>query len=384
VRVAVGCQARVPVSAGELAGARSQHWNVTDLSVGFRKEVDRPLDASSENGEEKMIKVALIGDEGRISAVYGGGRCERLAEEFDLYPDPLTVEMLTDRREELKDIECLFSTWGMPALDREQIALFPSLKAVFYGAGSVQNFARPFLEAGVKVVSAWAANAVPVAEYTVAQILLCNKGFFSAARAAKALATRGDHDREAFPGNYENTVSLLGAGMIGRNVIELLKPYALDVLVFDPFLCEDDAVALGVEKVTLEEAFRRGFVVSNHLANLPATKKMLRRDLFESMRAHASFINTGRGATVDEPAMIEVLRGRPDLTAVLDVTDPEPPKEGSGLYELENVVLTPHSAGALALEVRRLADYVIEEAIAYRDGKALRYEVTLEMLETMA
>jgi len=187
------------------------------------------------------------------------------------------------------------------------------------------------------------------------------------------------------PGNFECTVALLGAGMIGRAVIELLKPYALDIIVFDPFLADADAAALGVIKVDLEDAFRRGHVVSNHLANVPATRGMLHGELFASMQPSATFINTGRGATVDEGAMIDVLRRRPDLTAVLDVTAPEPPVDTSPLYALENVILTPHIAGATAShEVWRLADYMIEEAIALRDGRPLRYEVTLEMLATMA
>ena len=329
-------------------------------------------------------KVALIGDAGRIAEVYSGGRRERLGSEFDLYPEVLTADSLGEARDEIGEIEFLFSTWGMPVLDRKQIAMLPALKAVFYGAGTVQRFARPLLNAGVRVFSSWAANAVPVAEYTVAQILLCNKGFFPASRAANSLTTRREHNKKDFPGNFDNTVALLGAGMIGRGVIERLAPYALNVLVFDPFLSDDEADALGVEKVTLEDAFRRGFVVSNHLANLPETEEMLRGEHFESMQTHASFINTGRGATVDEPAMIEVLRKRPDLTAVLDVTYPEPPVEGSGLYDLENVVLTPHIAGSLSLEVRRMADYMIEEALAFRDGRELKYEVTLEMLDTMA
>jgi phosphoglycerate dehydrogenase-like enzyme len=329
-------------------------------------------------------KVALIGNADQIAEVYSGGRRERIGSEFELYPEILSADSLGEARDELTEIEFLFSTWGMPVLDPEQITLLPALKAIFYGAGTVQRFARPLLDAGVRVFSAWAANAVPVAEYTVAQILLCNKGFFSASRATRSLATRREHKRRAFPGNFDNTVSLLGAGMIGRGVIERLAPYSLTILVFDPFLSDDAAADLGVEKVTLEDAFRRGFVVSNHLANLPETKGMLRGEHFESMPPHASFINTGRGATVDEPAMIEVLRKRPDLTAVLDVTDPEPPVEGSGLYELENVVMTPHIAGSLSREIHRMADYAIEEAMAFRDGRELKYEVTLEMLDTMA
>ena len=134
----------------------------------------------------------------------------------------------------------------MPRLDREQIALLPSLEALFYGAGSVQGFARPFLESGIKVVSAWGANAVPVAEYTVAQILLGNTGFFRSVRSVNSAKTWHAHDGLVLPGNYETSVALLGAGMIGRAVIEGLRPYALDVIVFDPFLSDVDASSLGV------------------------------------------------------------------------------------------------------------------------------------------
>ena len=78
--------------------------------------------------------------------------------------------------QELQDADVIFSTWGMPAFTEQEIQKYlPSLKAVFYGAGTVQAFARPFLECGVRVFSAWAANAVPVAEMTVAEIILSNK-----------------------------------------------------------------------------------------------------------------------------------------------------------------------------------------------------------------
>jgi phosphoglycerate dehydrogenase-like enzyme len=332
-----------------------------------------------------MLQAALIGNPERIAAVYGGGRRERLATEFDLYPDILSADSLRAREADLKDVRYLFSTWGMPELDPAQMALLPSLQALFYGAGTVKRFAGPFLASGVKVVSAWGANAVPVAEYTVAQILLGNMGFFSAARSVTSVATWRAYDGSVLPGNLESTVALLGAGMIGRAVIERLKPYALDVIVFDPFLADADAATLGVEKVELADAFKRGLVVSNHLANLPATKGMLRGEHFAAMLPYSTFINTGRGATLDEPALIDVLRDRPDMTAILDVTCPEPPVDGSPLYSLENVMLTPHIAGSTGKhEVWRMADYMIDEAIALRDGKALSYEVTLEMLETLA
>ena len=285
--------------------------------------------------------------------------------------------------ENFRDTEYVFSTWGMPVFTEEEIKNFlPALKAVFYGAGTVQKFARPFLNCGVKVFSAWAANAVPVAEYTVAQIILANKGFFKTMRYTDRAAARKEHG--LFPGNYDVKIGIIGAGMIGKMVINKLKDYQLEVLVFDPFLPEETAVQLGVKKVTLPELFRECQVVSNHLANNAQTKGMLDGKLFESMLPYATFINTGRGAQVVEQDLIRVLKDRPDLTAILDVTYPEPPEPESPLYTLENCILTPHIAGSSGNEVRRMGVYMEEEYQRFLQARPCRYEVTMEMLETMA
>lgn len=282
--------------------------------------------------------------------------------------------------------EYVFSTWGMPAFTEEEIkSCFPSLKAVFYGAGTVQAFARPFLNCGVKVFSAWAANAIPVAEYTAAQIILANKGFFSSSRLAKT----GDRkaalqNLRGYPGNYDVKIGIIGAGMIGKQVIGILKQYDLAVLVFDPFLSSEKAAELGVEKVSLETLFRECQVVSNHLANNAQTRGMLGGRLFEMMLPNAAFINTGRGAQVVEADLIRVLKARSDLTAILDVTYPEPPEEGSELYALPNCILTPHIAGSTGNEVRRMGKYMMEEYRNLTCNKPCKYEVTLEMLKTMA
>jgi len=329
-----------------------------------------------------MKKAAFFGEAKSIARVYDQGRHDKVRLLTDLYPHLIDLHNFADHVPHLRDLQVIFSTWGMPRLTVEHLARLPALEAVFYGAGSVQGFARPLLERGLLVVSAWQANAVPVAEFTLAQILLANKGYFRNTQECRSLAGR----RGAFcgNGNFGETVAILGAGAIGRKVIELLRPFNLRVIVFDPFLGDEDAARLGVEKVTLEAAFERGYVVTNHIANLPHTVKMLHGGLFERMRENATFINTGRGATVDEPGFIRVLQARPDITALLDVTDPEPPGEDSPLYTLPNVHLTSHIAGSLGDEVIRMADYCIEEFLAWEKGDALRYAVTLEMLDTMA
>lgn len=328
------------------------------------------------------MKAAFFGGREHIERVYSRGRREKVAALTELYPHIINAQNFAEHAARLRGLEVIFATWGMPALSEAQIGQLPALRAVFYGAGSVQGFARPLLERDIIVMSAWRANGSAVAEYALAQILLANKGYFRNSRQCVAPETWWSGFRG--PGNFGESVALLGAGAIGRRLLELLRPFHLERLVFDPFLSDEDAARLNVQKVSLQEAFARGYVVSNHLANLPATVGMLRGELFAQMRPNATFINTGRGATVDEPALIRVLQERPDLTALLDVTNPEPPAANSPLYRLPNVQLSSHIAGSIGDEVVMMADYCIEDFLSWRNGQPLQHAVSLAMLETMA
>jgi len=331
------------------------------------------------------IKAALFGDTGmggeELEEVYGAARLQRLARATNLYPVRVTSDNIERCLPHLYDVQVIFATWGLFPLTPPHLDRMPSLRAVFYAAGTVKFFARPLLERGITVVNAAAANALPVAEFTLAQILLANKGYWRNAREyGKAEDYLG-----AFrgPGNYGATVCLLGAGQIGRRVIELIRPFNINVMVFDPYLSGQDAASLGVERVTLSEAFERGDVVSNHLADVPGTVGLLNGSLFASMPYNATFINTGRGRTVNELEMIEVLHRRSDLYALLDVTDPEPCPGDSPLRLLPNVTVTSHIAGSQNQEIARLPDLVLEEFEAWRAGKPLRYAVTAPMLDTL-
>ncbi|MBE6884552.1 MAG: hydroxyacid dehydrogenase [Ruminococcaceae bacterium] len=336
--------------------------------------------------EERSMRSIFVGDAGNMDYVYASETKAALCAEAGLTEKVYSKEEILSTPNAFGDVTYIFSTWGMPRFEEEEIKrIFPALKCVFYGAGSVQGFAAPFLNCGVKVFSAWAANGVPVAEYTVAQIILANKGFFSSSRIAKS------GNREAawenyrhYRGNYGAKVGIIGAGVIGKMVIKKLKEYRLEVMVFDPFLPDEKAEELGVEKVSLERIFSECNVITNHLANNSQTVGMLNDRLFERMVPYAIFINTGRGAQVVEEDLIAVLKARPDLTAVLDVTWPEPPVEGSAFYMLENCVLTPHIAGSHGDEVHRMSEYMLNEFRLYTAGEKTNYEVTLKMLETMA
>lgn len=320
-----------------------------------------------------------------INAVYSAEMQKKLAEELD-FIDPLkSMDDLEARKEELQKVDYIFSTWGMLPLTKEQITeYFPNLKSVFYAAGTVQYFARPFLELGISVHSAWRANGVPVSEVTVSQIILANKGFFR--RRVHSREEWNNHDPHyIYPGNYGTKIGLLGAGMIGSRVIELLRPYNFEVLVYDPFLADERAEALGVKKASLEKIFETCHVISNHIANLPETQGIISRDLLSRMQDNAVFINTGRAAQVDMQALIDEMKAKPNRLALLDVTDPEePPRAESELYTIDNIFLTPHIAGSIGYETYRMADFMYEEYSAVRAGKAPQHTVTLAMLETMA
>lgn len=329
-----------------------------------------------------MHAVLLGNDATTIDRVYGEGRRQRLAAAATLHPQVIGDANAADHADALAAAEAAFTTWGIPKFMAADPGRLPRLKAIFYAAGSVQHFARPWLDRGVTVVSAWHANGQVVAEYTLAQVLLGLKGYFLASRLAAAPDTRG-RKRDG-GGILGGTVALLGAGAVGRGVIRLLRTFPVNLVVFDSFLSDDDAAEMGVAKVSLEEAFRAADVVSNHLANNAQTVGMLHGGLFATMRDEAVFINTGRGAQVREDELVAELRRRPTLTAVLDVTHPEPPAADSPLYGLPNVVLTPHIAGAMGRDVVRMADVMIEEYRAFVEGRPLRFAVNQKMLATMA
>lgn len=329
----------------------------------------------------------LLGDSGNIHRVYGDARLKRLAGMLDLRPGVATVEDLGD----LRDTEVIFSTWGMPALTEAQLDALPSLRVVFYAAGSVKAFAGPLLGRGVAVASAWRANAVPVAEFTLAQALLGCKGYFRNVRAYHGWGGRTDPQPFAIgegestgPGVYGARVALLGLGAVGQKVAELLRPFELEVCAVDPYAPEALLESLGVRRIELGEAFATAQVVSNHLPDLPATKGAIRREHFEAMLPGGVFINTGRGAQVVEQDLIDVLGRREDLTALLDVTDPEPAAAGSALYAMPNVRLSSHIAGSLGDELGRMADCVIDECGRYLRGEPLEHAVTESELAKMA
>lgn len=331
------------------------------------------------------MKIALLGgDRLQFGKVYAPDVLEKLGEYGEL-SGRIGKRDLAKNAAFLSDCEIVFSTWGMPVLTEDEIARYlPRLKAVFYAAGTVQYFARPFLARGVRVFHASAANAVPVAEYTFAQISLAAKGYFQAAKFYRTLPLYSFIHANASPGLYRCRVGLVGLGTIGQAVAEKLKALDVEVYACDPFVSAERARALNVTLTDLETLFRTCDVISNHLADKEALKNVFGRRLFKLMKPHAVFLNTGRGAQVSECALAASLLAHPSRTFVGDVIKREFFPYLSPLFWCPNAVLTPHIAGSIGQEPRRMGLLMVEELDRYLKGEEPRYEIDAAMLEHMA
>ena len=339
--------------------------------------------AGSLCGASRPRAVFLL-SEGVFDRVYGSASREQIGSLAEVAAHVLTPATWRQHPEITQEAEWIFSSWTMPVVNQDFLAAFPKLRVIFYAAGTIKEFATDALwERGIVVTSAFAANAIPVAEFTVAQIVLSLKSVWRVAlqiKHEKTVASRNIPTQ----GVYNATVGLISLGMIGRLVAEQLRHFQVRVMAFDPYLSGKDAGDLGVELCSLDEIFSQSDVVSCHTPLLKETEGLLGKSHFARMKPYATFLNTARGAVVDEAGLIEVLRERPDLFALLDVTWPEPPVAGSPLYELPNVILTPHIAGSKNNECWRMAQYMAEEAARLVAGKPLRYAVTASQLERMA
>lgn len=283
------------------------------------------------------------------------------------------------------DVEILITSWGCPRLDESVLARMPALKAVVHAAGSVKHHVTEACwDRGLLVSTAAAANAVPVAEYTVAAILFANKrvleigGLYREHRTALDWATH-------FPGfgNYRRTIGLVGASLVGRRVLELLRPHDFDILLADPHLGPEAARSMGARLVELDELLAVSDVVSLHAPALPETYHLLDARRLSLLRDGATLINTGRGSLIDTEALTaEALSGR--VHAVLDVTEPEVLPASSPLYSLPNVLLTPHIAGSLGGELLRITRSALDEVERYCAGREFAYPVTRAALITSA
>lgn len=334
---------------------------------------------------EKIKAILLTDEEYNAKRVYDSNIMAQLSERYDLYETVLCKKNIKNHLKATQSARYIFSTWGMEYFCEDEIKhFFPNAECLFYAAGSVQHFAAEFLNCGIRVFSAWKANAVPVAEYTYAQILLALKGFYRASKKSRLQYYRMSKYSDKCGGIYNAKIGIIGVGSIGGMVAEKLKANDVEVYYYDPYLPSDIAVNLNIKPASLEEIFSQCDVITNHLANKDELTGVISGKLLNTMKPYATFINTGRGRQVDEKGLVKAMRKVKTRTALLDVLSHEPLNPFSAVARCRNIIVTPHIAGSLGKEVVRMAEYMLDDVQRIDNGEQPLYEVTVQMLKTMA
>lgn len=303
-----------------------------------------------------------------------------------LSPTPLDDFSTPTARSLLSQAEVLVTGWGCPNVTAEVVAASPRLRLIAHAAGTVKYTLAPAVyDAGITVTHAADANAVPVAEYTLAAIIFANKRAFQLRELYRADPTRDSSYAlmDEPIGNYRRTIGLIGASRIGRKVARFLEPFDYQVLLYDPYLYPSDPLAQRARIVDLDTLMAEADVVSVHAPLLPSTMGMIGARELALMQDGAALINTARGAIVDQGALLaELMSGR--IHAVIDVTDPEIPAAHSPLFSLPNVFLTPHIAGAVGTERLRLGQLVVNEVQRFVARQPLHFAIEPAILERLA
>jgi phosphoglycerate dehydrogenase-like enzyme len=290
-------------------------------------------------------------------------------------PDPVWVDDLDDAAVagRLAAVEVLITGWGAPQLDAERLMRMPELKVMIHSAGTIRPMvSEAFWDRGIAAANVADTNAVPVAEFTLAAVIMAGK---RAPFLAADPATRGDWGgtgRFGRLGNVDRTVGVVGFSRVGRRVVAALQQLeGCTALVFDPYADAAEVAASGGTLVgSLEALLPRVDVLSLHVPALPSTHHMIGARELAALPDHATVINTARGSVIDTAALeAECASGR--LNAILDVTDPEPLPAASALYTLPNVMITPHIAGSLGNELFRMTDAALDELERYVRGMPL-------------
>ena len=325
----------------------------------------------------------LVMNSGTFADQFDSTRLDRLAGLVDLGGQPWTDSLDSpELAGRLAEVEILLTSWGVPRLNAERLERMPKLRAVFHCAGTVRGFVSEELwDRGILVTNGADANAIPVAEFTFASIVLAGK-------KAQVLANDARFSRDDWRyatergelGNIGRVVGVIGFSRIGRRVVQLVQQLQdVTCLVSDPYADPLEVAAAGGRLVNLEELLPVSDVVTIHAPALPETRNMISTRELRAMKDHATLINTARGSLLDTKALeAECATGR--ITALLDVTEPEPLPADSVLYDLPNVIITPHIAGSLGTETRRMSDAALNDLERYLAGKDLLAQVMHEDL----
>ena len=287
--------------------------------------------------------------------------------------------------QELPGQDALIGSWGLAKLTPDVLEKAERLRIVAYAAGSVKRFISDELfERGIALTHSACRLADSVAEFSLLMAMMGLRRPHELDRRLKA----GDpwpKGRDQAP-MYEiagKKVGLLGMGNAGRRTARLFLALGAEVWAYDPYLSTERATELGVRKAELDDLLAACHVVSVHLPVTEETHHLLGARELALMRDGAVLVNTARSWVIDQEALIRELASR-RLWAALDVFDTEPLPVDDRIRKLDSVLLTPHVAALTRDTHRALMGRMIDEVERFRLGQPLEYQITPDMLVTMA
>jgi D-3-phosphoglycerate dehydrogenase / 2-oxoglutarate reductase len=224
-------------------------------------------------------------------------------------------------------------------------------------------------QAGVLVVNQAGGNAESVAEHALAMLLCLSKRIVETDRVMRR---QDGIERNAFMSAevLGKTVGIVGLGNVGRRLAELCRGLLrMRVVAYDPYLTADEMAARGADKVELDDLLRQADYVSISCPLTEETRGMIGAREYGLMRPHAYFITTARGFIHDEDALLDALESRRIAGAGLDVWMKEPPPRDHPLLRLDNVLVSPHTAGVTKEARIRMGRIAAEQMLDAFDGK---------------
>ena len=326
------------------------------------------------------MKIALINDRNRLHELFTEKAINKLRElgEVVINPGEPSIENV---KATIKDADIAITSWGNPLMTEEILNECPNLKLLMHAAGSVKPVVTDELwDRGIRVCASTKPLGMGVAETSLAFAIAACKNFFE----LNDIIHNGGYELRNVKEFYELTVGVVSAGYVGRHMIKLLQNFGVDVLLYDPYVTEEQAAEMGCTKAELNELLEKSDVVSLHAPSIPATNHMINADTLKLMKKDAVLINTSRGSVIDEKALYEHMAAGNLKYACLDVYDPEPIEVDNPLRTLKNVIMTPHIAGLAANGKLRIGAHSAEQIEHFIKGEPMECEVTKAMLDTIA
>ncbi|WP_296888115.1 phosphoglycerate dehydrogenase [uncultured Methanobrevibacter sp.] len=245
---------------------------------------------------------------------------------------------------------------------KEVISKADNLKIIARAGVGVDNIdLDAATEKGIMVVNSPESTSITVAEHTMGLLLSMARKLSIADKSVK----EGKWEKKKFMGVElrNKTLGVIGMGRIGSQVVNRCKAFEMDAVAYDPYLPEEVAKQMGVELTDLETVLKKADFITIHVPLTPETKHLISNKEFEIMKDTAFITNCARGGIIDEEALYDALKNDKIGGAALDVYEDEPPAENSKLFELDNIVLTPHIAASTKEAQRDAAIIVADEII---------------------